>query len=140
MPSLYIIDTNVLVAGLISSNPASPPVRILDAMLDGEIIYVLSPDLLAEYRAVLLRPRISKIHRLAVDEVDVLLTEIAGNAVWKEPDVRSNSRAPDTGDDHIWELLDLEPPATLITGDRLLLENPPVVRTLITPARYFLKG
>jgi len=53
MPSLYIIDTNVLVAGLISSNPASPPVRFLDAMLNGEIIYVLSPDLLAEYRAVL---------------------------------------------------------------------------------------
>lgn len=44
MPSLYIIDTNVLVAGLISSNPASPPVRILDAMLNGEIIYGTSVD------------------------------------------------------------------------------------------------
>ncbi len=140
MPSLYIIDTNVLVAGLISSNPASPPVRILDAMLNGEIIYVLSPDLLAEYRAVLLRQRISKIHRLAVDEVEVLLTEIAGNAVWREPDLESNLRAPDPGDDHLWHLLDLEPPAILITGDRLLLTNPPVGRSLITPAGYFLKS
>ncbi|MEI6355377.1 MAG: putative toxin-antitoxin system toxin component, PIN family [Methylococcus sp.] len=140
MPSLYIIDTNVLVAGLISSNPASPPVRILDAMLNGEIIYVLSPDLLAEYRAVLLRPRISKIHRLAVDEVEVLLTEIAGNAVWREPDLESKLWAPDPGDDHLWHLLDLEPPAILITGDRLLLTNPPVGRSLITPAGYFLKS
>ena len=140
MPSLYIIDTNVLVAGLISSNPASPQVRILDAMLNGEIIYVLSPDLLAEYRAVVLRPRISKIHRLAVDEVEVLLTEIAGNAVWREPDLESNLRAPDPGDDHLWHLLDLEPPAILITGDRLLLTNPPVGRSLITPAGYFLKS
>ncbi len=42
-PRLSIIDTNVLVAGLITSQPSSPTVQVLDAMLDGRLLYLLSP-------------------------------------------------------------------------------------------------
>ncbi|KAI5912303.1 putative toxin-antitoxin system toxin component, PIN family [Azoarcus sp. PA01] len=65
MQPLFIIDTNVLVAGLISGEPTSPTARILDAMLDGGLLYVLSPAVLTEYRAVLLRPRLRRAHGLA---------------------------------------------------------------------------
>jgi len=40
---LYIIDTNVLVAGLISSQKESPVRAIVGAMLKGVIIYVIPP-------------------------------------------------------------------------------------------------
>jgi predicted nucleic acid-binding protein len=54
---IYIIDTNVVVAGLITAQTDSPVARILDSMLGAAFPFVLLPALLAEYRAVLARPR-----------------------------------------------------------------------------------
>jgi putative PIN family toxin of toxin-antitoxin system len=138
MGSLFIIDTNVLVAGLITQDQTSPTARLVDAMLGGGILFILSPALLSEYGTVILRPRIAKHHGLGSDEVDVLLTEITGNAIWREPSEVSSSTSPDPGDTHLWDLLHSEPRAILITGDRLLLANPPEGHKLITPAEYFL--
>jgi putative PIN family toxin of toxin-antitoxin system len=138
MGSLFIIDTNVLVAGLITQDQTSPTARLVDAMLGGGILFILSPALLSEYGTVILRPRIAKLHGLSSDEVDVLLTEITGNAIWREPSEVSSSTSPDPGDTHLWDLLHSEPRAILITGDRLLLANPPDGHKLITPADYFL--
>lgn len=76
-----VIDTNVLVSGLISSDPQAAACRIVDAMLEGRFIYLLSPSLLDEYRTVLLRPKIRKLHGLAVSDIDRILTEIVANAV-----------------------------------------------------------
>lgn len=134
MASLFIIDTNVLVAGLITQDETSPTARLVDAMLSGGILFILSPALLSEYGAVLLRPRVSKLHGLSSDEVDVLLTEITGNAIWREHQEISSSTSPDPGDAHLWDLLHSEPGSILITGDRLLLANPPEGHNLITPA------
>ena len=39
-----VVDTNVIVSGLIAADPNTPPARILDAMLDGRVIYLLSGD------------------------------------------------------------------------------------------------
>ena len=61
---IFIIDTNVLVAGLITAEPKSPTARVLDAMLNGSLFYLLSAELLREYRNVLLRPRIARLHGL----------------------------------------------------------------------------
>ena len=47
-----IVDTNVIVAGLLTANAASPVARILDAMLAAAFPYVLSEALLDEYRGV----------------------------------------------------------------------------------------
>lgn len=138
MGSLFIIDTNVLVAGLITQDQTSPTARLVDAMLGGGILFILSPALLSEYGTVLLRPRIAKLHGLSSDEVDVLLTEITGNAIWREPPEISNSTPPDPDDTHLWDLLHSEPRAILVTGDRLLLANPPDGHKLATPAEYFL--
>lgn len=85
MAFLYIIDTNVLVAGLITQDQTSPTARLIDALLGGGILFILSPALLSEFGTVLLRPRIAKHHGLSFDEVDVLLTEITGNAICESP-------------------------------------------------------
>ena len=129
---LFVVDTHVLVAGLITAQATSPTATVLDAMLDGRLLYLLSPELLAEYRTVLLRPRLVRTHGLSEDEIDRLLAEIAANALWREPPPSTRSAAPDPGDDHLWALLGTEPGAMLVTGDKLLLDNPPPGSPAIT--------
>lgn len=48
-----VIDTNVLVSSFLSRNPASPTVRIVDAVVDGRLTPVHSRDIIDEYRDVL---------------------------------------------------------------------------------------
>ena len=43
-----VVDTNVVVAALLTADAAAPPARILDGMLGGRFLYLLSPALLAE--------------------------------------------------------------------------------------------
>src|SRR5665647_3458840 len=70
---LYIVDTNVVVGGLLSSETGSPTRRVLDTMLAGRLRFVGSLDLLTEYREVLLRPSIVACHGLTEAEVDEVL-------------------------------------------------------------------
>lgn len=134
MSRLFIIDTNVLVAGLITSDAASPTAVILDAMLSGSLPYLLSPALLEEYRAVLLRPKLRRTHGLTETQIDTLLTEIVANAIWREPPNDAVHTAPDPGDDHLWALLANESPCILVSGDRLLLENPRPSSSVVSPS------
>ena len=133
---LYIVDTNVLAAGLITAQPEAPTSRVLDAMLDGSLLYLLSADLLREYRNVLLRPKLSRRHGLNEHQIDQFLSEIAANAVWREIPPGSSHPSPDPRDAHLWALLAAEPAAVLITGDRLLIENPMPQRSIISPASW----
>lgn len=126
-----VVDTNVVVAGLLTANREAPMARILDAMLRGALSYLLSPSLLAEYRRVLLRPAIARRHRLLEPALDDLLAAIALSAMVREPPV--TDRAPDLGDQHLWDLLAEHPGACLVTGDDLLRERAGN-RAVITPA------
>lgn len=69
----FVVDTNVIVSGLIGADPNSPPARVVDAMLDGVFVYAFSPGLLKEYASVLARPKISRLHRLGDEELDRVL-------------------------------------------------------------------
>ena len=132
---LLVVDTNVVVAGLITGDSASPTARIVNGMLDGSLLCLLSPDLLAEYRLVLLRPKISQRHGLNADQVDQILTEITLNALWREP--LNSNHAPDPGDNHLWALLDSHPNSLLITGDQLLLDHAHDHALVMSPANFF---
>ena len=59
-PPVFVVDTNVVVAGLITGSSHSPVASVLDAMLTGTLVFLLSPALLDEYRSVLLRPKLAK--------------------------------------------------------------------------------
>ena len=133
---LWIVDTNVVVSGLISSDPGSPTAKILSDMLSGDMIFVLSPALLAEYRAVLLRPAISKRHGLTEPEIDQILIELTANAKWSEPVDDLTHSPPDDGDAHLWALLSNHLEALLLTGDRLLVENPRPGSQIMMPTEY----
>lgn len=132
-PQAYVIDTNVIVSGLIGADSTSPPARILDAMLDGNLVYLMSEELLTEYASVLRRPNLARLHRLNEEELDRLLADLVANAMWREPPIAGN--APDPGDNHLWALLESHPGARLVTGDRLLIEHPPHVGAAMSPRR-----
>ena len=101
--AIVIVDTNVVVAGLITAQNTSPVARILDGMLTAAFPYVVSEALLAEYRTVLARPGLRKFHGLAIAEVEAILTDVALQAIVLSP--VPGPDAPDPGDPLLWDLL-----------------------------------
>lgn len=132
---MIVVDTNVVVSGLLTGNSAAPTARIVDGMIAGHFRLLMSPELLDEYRAVLLRPRIVKLHGLDATSIDMFLTTIVQHAIWREP-ASPVQAAPDPGDNHLWALLEAEPAARLITGDGPLLKKPIGANRVITPTMY----
>ncbi len=132
--SAAVIDANVVVACLLTGSADSPTARILDGMCQGAFPFLLSPALLAEYRGVLLRRKIRTLHGLTEREVDVLLTELAANAIVREPEARTG--APDATDDHLWSLVQAEPNCVLVTGDLALAKDPPPNFDILLPRQF----
>lgn len=131
---LMVIDTNIVVSGLISADPQALVCRIVDGMLSASFVYLLSPALLDEYRAVLLCPNIQRLHGLNQDEIDRILGDMVINAIWREPELPVE--APEPGDNHLWALLAAHKGSMLVTGDPLLLDNPPDFASVISPRSF----
>ena len=132
-----IVDTNVVVAGLITRNDTSPVARILDGMLGAAFPFVLSEALLAEYRAVLVRPVLRKLHGLTVAEVEAILTDLAQHAIVLRPvSTPPAPLAPDPGDQLLWELLATKADLALVTGDKLLLKDAGMRGRVISPQSF----
>lgn len=129
-----IIDTNVVVSGLLTSEEGAPTRRLVDGMLAGDFPFYLSIDLLAEYREVLLRPKIQTLHGLFDEDIDALLEVIAANGILREP-TAARDESPDPNDQFLWNLLEALPRALLVTGDKALLDSGPA-KSVISPASY----
>ncbi len=130
-----IVDTNVVVAGLLTAQAASPVARILDGMLTAAFPIVVSPALLAEYHAVLVRPALRKLHGLSVKQIETILTDLAQHAIVLEP--VAGPPAPDAGDQLLWDLLAARAELRLVTGDKLLLQGFGMRGRVLTPAEFF---
>ena len=72
MSRFIVIDPNIVVAGLITVDENSPTAKLLNAMLKGETLYLMSADLLAEYAEVIRRSSIVHLHRLMDLDIDFL--------------------------------------------------------------------
>lgn len=143
MSSIFIIDTNVVVAGLLTQHADSPVGQILDSMLRAGFRFALSEALLAEYRRVLLRPKLMKLHQLAETEVDTVLTDITRHAIVLRPPLQpslpsspAQRAAPDPGDQFLWDLLSSREDLVLVTGDKLLLQAEPFAQRVLSPAAF----
>ena len=139
-----IVDTNVVVAGLLTGNAASPVARILDGMLAATFPFVVSEALLAEYRTVLVRPALRKLHGLTVAEVETLLTDIAQHAIvlvpMAVPVAPAAQPAPDPGDQLLWDLLATRADLLLVTGDKALLADRGMQPRVVTPLSFVEAG
>ena len=130
-----VIDTNVVISGFIGKEAGSPTAAILDAMLGGRFTYLLSVDLLAEYRGVALRPAIRRRHGLTDSEVDVILTELALNGTLVDA-APSAAVLPDESDRHLWDLLEAVDGSILVTGDDALQRRAPDPARVLSPRQF----
>jgi putative PIN family toxin of toxin-antitoxin system len=132
-----IVDTNVVVAGLLTKQDTSPVARILDGMLGAAFPFVLSEALLAEYRAVLVRPLLRKLHGLTVAELEAILTDLAQHAIVLTPESTPLAPpVPDPGDQLLWDLLTARADLVLVTGDKLLLRDARMRGRVISPSAF----
>ncbi len=137
MSQFFIFDTNVVVAGVLSSQHDSPVAQILDGMLRASFSFVLSERLLAEYRAVLLRPKLQKLHGWSVKEVDTVLLDLARHAIVLNPMTTVDQpKAPDPGDQFLWDLLSSRSDLVLVTGDKPLLQDPAMRLRVVSPQHF----
>ncbi len=111
-----IVDTNVLVSGLISE--AGPPARIVDAILRGELVPVMSAATYAELKDVLLRPRLTTFFRRKGVTPQRLLAELEQVAQFVKPKTVQVA-IRDEKDRPFLELAATNPaPDFIITGDK----------------------
>jgi putative PIN family toxin of toxin-antitoxin system len=68
-----VLDTNVLVSGLL--NPDGNPGRVVDLFLAGEVTLLVDDRILAEYRAVLPRPKFGFDASSVSDLLDLIEAE-----------------------------------------------------------------
>lgn len=137
MTTVFIIDTNVVVAGLLTRHNDSPVAQILDSMLRAVFRFAMSEALLAEYRSVLLRPKLLRLHRLTEQEIDAILTDLARHAIVLQVPLLPNAPvAPDSGDQFLWNLLSSRADLMLVTGDKLLLQPGPLQQQVVTPQAF----
>jgi len=133
---LAVIDTNVVVSGVLTGSGDSPSRRIVLEMLRGRLRFVLSEPLLSEYRRVLLRPKIVERHGLAVEDVDRFLTGLVVNATMREPSIAPEPGPAVRGDEHLVALLRGAPESVLVTGDKRLAETVETWCRVATPAEF----
>ena len=130
-----VIDTNVVVSGILTRQSESPTARIVDGMLSGGFRYLISVELLAEYREVLLRPKISRRHGLSPSEVDVILTDLAAAGAVVDVDP-TQTRPGRRDDDHLRRILASVGSAILVTGDKKLFDRKREGRRILSPQEF----
>ena len=133
-----IVDTNVVVAGLpLAGNPL-PVAAILQGMLSGETSFLASAALLAEYREVLSRPPLRRLHGLTDEALDALVGRLEQGA--ERIEAVAAGPAPDPGDQMLWELLAARADALLVTSDKLLLRDRTMRGRVLTPEAWLARG
>jgi uncharacterized protein len=136
---LWLIDTNVVCAGLITRDAASPTALIVDAMLTCTMGHAVTLKLAGEYEAVLCRPKLQHLHGLGAGEIEQVVAALVRFAVMLEaPAAQASAQvsAPDAGDQFLWDALAANSRAVLITGDKRLWNAEPMQRRVMSPADW----
>ena len=111
-----ILDTNVLVSGLLSA--VGPPARIVQALLQRRIIPIMSAATFAELEAVVLRPKLQPAFARAGVNLEDFLTTVHAQAQFVDP-VSTKLPIRDEHDRPFLDIMATPPkPQYLVTGDR----------------------
>ena len=121
-----VIDTNVLISALLTSNPASPTKGVLDQIRENKIIPMTNSEIIEEYSEVLSR---SKFHFSITDIEDTLNLFSVKGKCYKPICVREGFTDPD--DTVFYETYLMKDDAYLITGN---LKHFPSEPRILSPA------
>jgi len=130
-----LVDTNVVVAGLISKRKNSPTVVITSAILTGRIPFLLSLKLVAEYRKALNYPKVAKLHTLSEFQIESILLRITTHGVFRDP-IHGEHKVGDRQDWFLFDLLRTVDGALLVTGDQLLHREAPDWASVVSPRHF----
>lgn len=132
-----VIDCNLVVSALITKTALSPPAQLIDAARHREIEFLLSRELMDEYRDVLGRERIQALHRRTSREIAAVLAELAAAGTMVAPPLTPDE-GPDPDDAHLWRLLRTHPSAVLVTGDKRLIGAAPAWARVVDARQWLL--
>lgn len=132
-----VLDTSVLVSGLLGGSS----VPVLKRWRQSEFTLVISPEIYAEYEAVLNRPKFG----LPTSLVSELLSFIREQAHWVEPDIQLNpvgsmATVRDPSDVKFLEAAISGEAGVIVSNDRDLLDLGKVRGISIVPPWEFAPG
>ena len=126
MSTIYaVFDTNVLISALLSKREDSPPVLLLNHVLDGRIVLVYNEEIVSEYQEVLHRDKFGFSDERIKTVLEVVRT---GLCLGRTP---SNEIFPDEDDAVFYEVALSKEGTFLITGNLRHFPKSPIV---VTPA------
>lgn len=108
-----IIDTNVLMSGIFFGGP---PKKIIDAWLDGQLTFVVSPEIIEEYRQIAIRLG-AKYPRVKIES---LLFKALGSAEVVAAGPLTKQICSDPDDDKFIACAISSKASVIITGDTAL--------------------
>lgn len=118
-----VLDTNVFVSALLA--PDSPPARILELALEGQLRLVISPGIIREIGQVWQYPKVKKSlkkHRLTAKEVANAILKILKVATITPGAETARGVSPDPGDDMVLSCAMEGQADFIISGDQDLTE------------------
>jgi hypothetical protein len=116
---VVVIDTNVLVSGVISDKGS--PRKVFELWRDGRFALVSSPELLEEVGHVLRYPRIQQRYRLSESDILAFLHLLSTAATVLPTEPISVEGLPDPTDVKLFLAARAGRAGYLVTGDRALL-------------------
>ena len=126
-----VIDTNVIVASLLTKHHDSATARVMDAVFSGKVIPLLNDEIIAEYRDVLHRKRLG----LNSEKCDFILSLITDLGMTLDR-ISTNTSMADEKDRVFYEIalagLDIGN-SKLVTGNT---KHYPEVDFIVTPAQF----
>lgn len=120
-----VLDLNLFVSALIG-RPATR--ALLDQWREQRFVLILSQELLTELLAVLARPKFNKY--FSEEDVRILTELIQERAVFVQPTVRL-ALCRDPKDNILLEVAATAKAEFLVTGDKDLVDDPALVRTML---------
>ena len=126
-----VIDTNVIVASLLTHNHDSATVRVMDAVYSRMVIPLVNDAIIAEYADVLNRPHL-KLDSAKCEFIISLMMDIG---LFFDP-VHSNDPMPDEADRVFYEIALAGRngnDAHLVTGN---MKHYPKADFVVTPAQF----
>ena len=126
-----VIDTNVIVASLLTRNHDSATARVMDAVYSGKVTPLVCDEMLAEYADVLYRPRL-KLDAAKCEYILSLISDIG-----KRIDPTSSAVEMPDEDDRVFLEVAMagqsEGDSRLVTGN---LRHYPKADFIVTPADF----
>ena len=120
-----VFDTNVLVSSLMSKRTDSPTVKLLDFVLDGQIVLLYNEEILEEYKKVLHRSKFE----FSENRINAVLDMVAtGLNMGRTP---SGETFPDADDAGFYEVALSKEGSYVVTGNQKHFPKSPIV---VTPA------